>query len=182
MKTATALLAAAALVPLSARAQPSAAEKYFHGLSLVDQDGRAVDLYEDVMKDQVVVINSFFTGCQGSCPLMAATFAYLQKRFEGSAVRLISISADPARDTPAKLKAYAAKVGARSGWTFLTGSPAQVNLALARLGQYAERPDAHSNVIIAGNLRTGLWKKALGMAKREEIAAVIQSVVEDRER
>jgi protein SCO1 len=178
MKIAT--LLAAVVLPFAAHAQPAAAEKYFHGLSLVDQDGRAVDLYEDVMKGQVVVINSFFTGCKGSCPLMASTFAYLEKRFEGSGVRLISISADPARDTPEKLKAYAAKVGAKGGWTFLTGTPAQVNLALARLGQYAERPDAHSNVIIAGNLRTGLWKKALGMAKREEIAAIIQSVVEDR--
>jgi len=180
MKTAFALLLFA--VPVAARAQPSAAAaKYFQGLALVDQDGRTVDLYQDVMKGHVVVINSFFTACQGSCPLLASTFAYLQKHFEASPeLRLISITADPAHDTPAKLKAYAEKLGAKGRWTFLTGTQAQVNAALSRLGQYAERPDAHGNVIIAGNLDTGLWKKALGLAKREEIAAVVQSVIDDQ--
>lgn len=182
MKTAAAFLVLAAF-PLAARAQSEAAGKYFQGLTLVDQDGRTVDLYEDVMKDHVVVINSFFTGCRGSCPVMSGTLAHVQKRFEGEsgkALRLISISADPETDTPEKLKAYAARVGAKDGWRFLTGTRAQVDAALTRLGQYAERPDAHANVMIVGNLRTGLWKKALGLAKREEVAAVVQSVLEDR--
>jgi protein SCO1/2 len=182
VKTAAALLVLAAL-PLSAGAQQEAAGKYFQGLTLVDQDGRAVDLYEDVMKGHVVVINSFFTECKGSCPVMAGTLGHLQKRFEGElgqTLRLISISADPERDTPEKLKAYAARMGAKGGWTFLTGTRAQVDAALTRLGQYAARPDAHTNVMIVGNLRTGLWKKAMGLAKREEIASVVQSVLEDR--
>jgi cytochrome oxidase Cu insertion factor (SCO1/SenC/PrrC family) len=170
--------------PAQAQAQAPAAQagaaRYFQGLALVDQDGRAVDLYQDEMKDRVVVINSFFTSCQGICPLTTGTLAYLQKRFEENReLQLISISADPARDTPAKLKAYAAKLGAKDRWAFLTGSRAQVDAALSKLGQYAERPDAHGNLIIVGNLRTGLWKKALGLAKREEIGDVVQSVLED---
>jgi protein SCO1/2 len=181
---AAAILLLTTLPPLAARAQPDAAAgKYFQGLTLVDQDGRAVDLYEDVMKDRVVVINSFFTACKGSCPVMAGTFTSLQKRFAGEAgkaLRLISISADPENDTPQKLKAYAARVGAKEGWTFLTGSRAQVDAALSKLGQYAARPDAHANVVIVGNLRTGLWKKAMGLARSAEVAAVVQSVLEDR--
>ncbi len=184
MRTTLALALALAALPLAASAQPAAAaEKYFRGLKLVDQDGRTVDLYDDLMKDRVVVINSFFTACQGSCPLLAALFSHLQARFGTSGekgLRLISITADPEHDTPEKLKAYAAKVGAKDGWTLLTGSREQVDAALSRLGQYAARPDAHSNVIVAGNLRTGLWKKALGLAKREEVANVVQSVIEDR--
>lgn len=180
MKAVAATLVAI-LLALPARADPSvAAESYFRGLSLVDQEGRTIDLYEDLMKDHVVVLNSFFTVCQGSCPLMAATFGYLQKRFDAQSLRLISISADPTRDTPAALKAYAEKVGAKDHWRFLTGTKAQVDRVLARLGQHAERPDAHSNLMIVGNVRTGLWKKALGLAKRDEIAAIVESVLDDR--
>lgn len=171
----------AALVPLTAHADPgSAAERYFAGLALIDQDGKPVDLYEDVMKGHVVVIHSFFTECKGSCPLMAGTFAYLQRRFANPSLRLISISADPEHDTPPRLKEYGKRLGAEARWVFLTGTREQVDRALSRIGQYAERPDAHSNLIIIANLHTGLWKKAMGLAARAEIAAIVQGVLDDK--
>lgn len=44
-------------------------------------------------------------------------------------VRLISISVDPARDTPAALKEFASHYGApTSQWSFLTGTPDTVHL------------------------------------------------------
>ena len=169
----------AAVLPLAARAQSEAAGKYFHGLRLVNQEGRTIDLYDDVLKDRVVVINTFFTTCEGSCPIMAGNFARLQKELGDERLQLVSISADPLTDTPAKLKEYAARMHASARWTFLTGQKEQVDAALRKLGQYAETPSAHSNIIIIGNLRTGLWKKAFGLAKPEEIAAIVKSVLDD---
>ena len=48
----------------------SAAEKYFSDVELINQDGQKMRFYSDVLKDKVVVINTFFTTCTGACPAM----------------------------------------------------------------------------------------------------------------
>ena len=62
--------------------------------------------------------------------MIAQTFRHVQDRVGdrlGRDVSLVSITVDPKTDTPAALKSYAEKVKAKPGWTFLTGSPQQVN-------------------------------------------------------
>lgn len=163
-------------------AGPQGPATYLQGLSLVDQDGRRVELYNDVIKGHVVVVHSFFASCQGSCPVMTGHLSALQARFAaqlGHALRFVSITVDPRRDTPQRLRAYAAQMQARSGWFFLTGSPDEVNAALSKLGQVATSPEAHTNVMIVGNEPTGLWKKVFGLARAEAIGDVVQSVLDD---
>lgn len=160
----------------------SAGDHYLARLSLVDQNGRRVDLYEDLIWNHTIVLNSFFASCTGSCPVMGRTFLHLQKKLGdrvGADVILVSITVDPETDTPEKLKAYAERIGAKRGWYFLTGTRAEVDAALRKLGQYAENREEHKNIIIAGNDRTGLWKKALAIAPSEEIWKVVASVVDD---
>ncbi|HVR41456.1 MAG TPA: SCO family protein [Thermoanaerobaculia bacterium] len=154
---------------------------YFKGITLTDQDGRRVDLYKDLMRGHTVVINSFFADCHGSCPVMASTFAKLQKQIgERNDVTLISISVDPEHDTPPRLKEYAKQMGARAGWTFLTGSREEVDRALAKIGQPAKTREDHMNVFIVGNVRTGLWKKVFGLAKPEDVVEAVMGVINDR--
>lgn len=167
----------------TAAAGNSPAETYFKDIQLVDQDGRKVRLYEDLMADRTVVINSIFTTCHGSCPVMSGNFAALQARFGerlAQDFRIISISVDP-EDTPAKLKSFAQKFSARPGWVFLTGDRAEVERALRKLGQFVEDKSDHSNVVLIGNDRTGLWKKAFGLARSEDLIQVVQSVLDDRQ-
>jgi len=92
---------------------------------------------------------------------------------------LVSITVDPKNDTSAKLKSYASGAKAVAGRYFLTGSKEQVDAALKRIGQYAESPEQHTNVMIVGNEKTGLWKKAFGLAKPEEIVEIVRSVLDD---
>ena len=163
--------------------EQSAAQKYFTDVELTDQDGKKLRLYSDVLKGRVVIINSFFTSCRESCPMMAATFAKLQDRLGerlGKDVFLVSISVDPTNDTPAKLKDFAASFKALPGWLLLTGSKDNVEFALKKLGLPAENRDAHSNLFIIGNEPTGLWKKALGLASPVEIIKIVESVLNDR--
>jgi len=165
-------------------AQPSPAQKYFTDVVLVNQDGREMRLYSDLLKGRIVIINAFFTTCQGSCPVMARTFALIQDRLGdrlGRDVFLISVTVDPATDTPAKLKEYAERFKAKPGWHLLTGKKENVDAALYKLGQYVENKDSHLSIMIVGNEPTGLWKKAFGLAKPEEIIKVIESVLNDRE-
>lgn len=165
------------------RQAESPAAHYFGALPLVDQNGRTVDLYRDLLHGRTVVINAFFADCKGSCPVMANAYRAMQKRFAdrlGRDLALISITVDPANDTPPKLKSVARQLEAKDGWYFLSGSPEQVHAALRRLGLDAEQRDGHSNLFLIGNDRTGLWKKALGIAKIDEVLDVVASVVDDK--
>jgi protein SCO1 len=93
---------------------------------------------------------------------------------------MLSLTSDPTADTPAKLKDYAARLGARPGWYLLSGEPANVRLALRKLGHAAETKEAHPNVLILGNERTGLWKKVFALAASDELVRLVRGVLEDR--
>jgi protein SCO1 len=158
------------------------AETYFAGVTLVDQDGRTVDLYRDFVEDRVVVMHSFFASCPGSCPVTMTTLKALQTRLGprlGRDVHVVSITVDPDRDTPRALKRYAERIDAGSGWRFLTGSHAQVDVALKRIGQAVDDADAHTDIIVAGNMRTGLWKKIHGLAESADVVDLIMDVADD---
>src|SRR6185503_18939342 len=76
-------------------------------IELLDQDGRKIHFYTDLGKGHTVAINFIFTTCTTICPPLGATFARVQKELGdrmGRDVRLISITVDPATDTPERLK------------------------------------------------------------------------------
>ena len=158
------------------------AASYFRDLKLVDQDGKTVDLYKDLMDGKIVVINSFFATCHGSCPILSAAMNNIEKTFGSETAKklsLVSITVDPENDTPAKLKEYAKQLKAAPNWRFLTGTKAQVDAALGKLGMAVANREAHQNLIIVGNIPTGLWKKVLGIAKADDVIKAVRGVVED---
>jgi protein SCO1 len=129
---------------------------------LTDQDGREVRLLSDVVADKVVVVSFVFTSCTDSCPMVSHTFSQLQDKLGGmleSRVRLVSLTVDPARDTPSKLKAYSAQHGARPGWLWLTGSSVNVTEALKGFGVYSANFENHPGVVMIGNGRSGKWTR-----------------------
>ena len=162
---------------------PSAAEKYFSDVELINQDGEKMRFYSDVLKNKVVIINAFFSTCTSVCPPMSRNLEKIQDALGdrlGKDVFLVSISVDPETDTPTRLKEYSRRFHARTGWTFLTGKKENVDWALYKLGQYVETKGDHSTVIIIGNEPKGLWKKALGLAKSEELIRIVEDVINDR--
>lgn len=169
--------------PLNTTQDQSPAQKYFTDVVLVNQDGEKMRFYSSLLKDKVVIINAFFATCQGSCLPMNRNLEKVQEALGdrvGKDVNMISISVDPAMDTPTVLKEYAKKLHARRGWYFLTGDKQNVDFALYKLGEYVENKQDHLNIIIIGNERTGLWKKAFGLAKPEELIKVVESVLNDQ--
>ena len=87
---------------------------------LVDETGKAVNLAS--MKGSVTVYDFIFTSCTGTCPIMTNNMRELTAKIDKEApVRFVSISVDPARDTPAVLAEYARRHRNDPRWTFLTG-------------------------------------------------------------
>ena len=171
-------------IPVAAQ-QPeqSPAEKYFTDTVLINQDGEKMRLYSDLLKGKTIIINSFFATCKGSCLPLTRNLEKVQQALGnrlGEDAYIISISVDPSVDTPAALKAYAKKLNARPGWYFMTGDKENVDFALKKLGQFVDNKENHMNIFIIGNERTGLWKKAFGLAKIEELMKVVDSVLNDQ--
>lgn len=169
--------------PVAAPHVLSPAAKYFTDVELINQDGQKLRFYSDVLKDKVVVVNTFFTTCTSVCPPMNRNLEKIQEALGerlGKEAFLVSISVDPETDTPLRLKEYARRFHARPGWIFLTGKKENVDQALYKLGQYVEKKDDHSTIIIIGNESTGLWKKALGMAKPDELMKVVEDVIKNQ--
>jgi protein SCO1/2 len=167
----------------AATAEPSPAENYFTNVELVNQHGERLRLYADLLQGKFVVINSFFSTCKGSCPVMMSSFSRIQQHFAdrvGKDLSLISITVDPQTDTPQVLAALADQWKAKPGWQFLTSDKASVEKALHKLGLRVENKESHSNIFIIGNEATGLWKKARGLSKPEEVIPLIEEVLKDK--
>lgn len=96
---------------------------------LVDQTGKAVD--ESVLKGKWSVVFFGFTYCPDVCPgtLQALTAATDQLGPKADKVRLVFISVDPERDTPAKVRAWMEAQQPPAGTLGLTGSVEQSNAA-----------------------------------------------------
>ena len=158
------------------------AQRYFTDTVLINQDGQRMRFYTDLLKDKTVIIDTFFATCQASCLPMNRNLAQIQEGLGdrlGKDVHILSISVDPTVDTPTLLKAYARKLNAKPGWYFLTGDKESIEFILKKLGLFVDDKNDHLNIFIIGNNRTGLWKKAFGLAKSEELMKVVESVVND---
>lgn len=89
--------------------------------SLTDQNGKPAGL--NGLKGKIWVADFMFTSCKTICPMLTKNMGALYKEHAGdNDLRFVSITVDPGTDTPAVLKAYAAKHEATSGqWLFLSG-------------------------------------------------------------
>ncbi|SHF88913.1 Cytochrome oxidase Cu insertion factor, SCO1/SenC/PrrC family [Loktanella atrilutea] len=165
--TAAALLAATALLTALATrgdAAPKRDAGYFTNLPLVTQDGEMVALYDDLIKDRIVVFNFIYTDCNDLCSFTTARMAqiadWLGDRV-GRDIFLYSISLDPANDTPEKLRAFAAGFGidTDAGWTFLTGDPADIDVIRFKLGERGDTKYDHRSDMLIGNDRLDFWRR-----------------------
>ncbi len=169
---------AAPVVEDEARIVP-AADVMVPDEELVDQDGHPVRIRE-LFADHVVAVNFVFTTCTTICSPMSAIFGRLQNGLGPAMerkVRLVSISLDPATDTPEKLREYADRFDRRAGWTFLTGSPDRVARVLRGLGGQAFVREGHRPLTLIGSMTERRWQRVHGIATPDRLAAWIQPLV-----
>ncbi|WP_103019826.1 SCO family protein [Salinibacter altiplanensis] len=127
------------------------------GLTLTTQAGEPIRMSD--YRGQALALTFIYTRCPlpTYCPLMSKQFAALQptlRKQYGQDVQLLSISFDPAYDTPQVLREYAAKYTDRlDTWTFATGDSTQVQRATELFGVSARKTAEDE---ITHNLTTAL--------------------------
>ena len=90
--------------------------------SLIDERGEPFS--DAALRGHVTLVSFLFTRCDTICPVTTMKMARLQERtFDaGARIKLVSLSVDPAYDTPARLAEYAQRYHADPArWRFVTG-------------------------------------------------------------
>ncbi|HEY3497973.1 MAG TPA: SCO family protein [Polyangiaceae bacterium] len=127
---------------LALRAEESVATRpaYFPAPEFAFRDQHGKRVTRQTLAGRVWIANFVYTTCTSVCPSLTAKFAMLARKLSSPALRFVSFSVDPARDTPEALLAYAERF--RPGddrWLLLATDPAGL-AALARGLRVAVEP------------------------------------------
>jgi len=109
---------------------------------LLDQAGNAAPLLE-LEPGRAALVSFVYLSCPDACPTATATFAALDAKLAerpalAPRVELVTVSFDPARDTPEKMAALERALAPRGRWRFLTARSAEaIEPVLVDFGQDA---------------------------------------------
>lgn len=144
----------------------------FADVPVVNQFGSRFRFHRDFVGGRMLVINTMYTECRGSCPTTNQTLKKLRKELSpalGQDLAFLSLSLDPATDRPDVLRDYARRYGAGTAskdlcpWHFLTGEKADLDALRKSLGMYDLNPkvDAdvsrHESTLLFGNCDRDRW-------------------------
>ena len=110
--------------------------------ALLAPDGARAPLLE-LGPGEVAFVSFVYLSCPDACPLATAVLQRLDQALSerpelAARVALVTVSFDPARDTPEAMARHAAALAPRGRWRFLTAaSPAELAPLLADFGQDA---------------------------------------------
>lgn len=154
---------------------------YFPDLVLRTQDDERVRLYTDLLAGKTVLVHFFYgDGRDGLCPAVTANLVQLQRLLGercGRDVFMYSFTLAP--EAPARLRAYRASYPITAGWTFLTGSAADLALCRARFGvadpdpALDREPARHVNLVLLGNEPHERW---LGLPALSSPGALLEQL------
>jgi protein SCO1 len=135
------------------------------------QGGKLLNFDTAVDDSRPVLLNFVYTTCTGICLPMSQVFAATQERLGPAAdqVQMISVSIDPAQDTPARLAEYAGRFAAGPQWRFDTGSQEAIDAIQRAFNVY--RPDkmSHTPVTFVRPLGSRQWVRLDGFASPEQL-------------
>lgn len=101
---------------------------------LVNQNGDPVTFPDD-FAGQALVVGYIYTQCPDICPMVTANMRQLRDKIGAPEdVAFVTITFDPQRDTPERLRSYREAYGLEdTDWQFLTGDPDTISNLMDRV-------------------------------------------------
>jgi cytochrome c peroxidase len=126
---------------------------------VLNEEGRSVRLH-DLYGDKVVLLSFIYSSCSdiNGCPLATAVLSRIKKRLDSDPqladnLRLLSLSFDPAHDTPQVMKLYGRSFASgRSEWQFLTTESVQALEPLLKDYNQSVIPEYNEKGEITGSI------------------------------
>jgi protein SCO1/2 len=126
-----------------ARAERLAVIQKAPDFTLATQDNKQLKFSD--LKGKVRIVSFVFTTCNGTCPATTHRMGQVQSELKtrgllkDDRIRLLTITLDPARDTPEAFRRYAKLYDADpASWTFLTGPAEDVAKVHAAWGMWVK--------------------------------------------
>lgn len=163
---------------------PAGTPVRFADVTLTDRQEHPVRLKDDLVADKIVVMGFIYTSCTTVCPVISAIMQKVQTQLGervGAQVQLVSISVDPLRDTPARLREYSLRYRPGPGWAWLTGSVQAVTDTLKGLGTWSADFTDHQPVIMVGDGRSAQWTSFYGFTDPAVLVAKVEALSAARE-
>ena len=157
--------------------------------TLTDSSGE--DFGSADLRGKIWVADFIFASCTAMCPMLSTEMARVRDKLADEPLfedlRFVSISVDPANDTPEVLAEYAGRWDADpANWRFLTGdrdaiwdlSKEGFRLAVGEAPKGSKEPLFHSDrfVLVDGDGNIRGYYEALDPAGREKLLADVRSV------
>ncbi|RIJ10253.1 SCO family protein [Pseudomonas sp. 91RF] len=151
----------------------------FVDVPLLDQNGKTVHLEQDLVHNKIVVMSFIYTSCTTVCPVVSSIMGKVQKQLGsrvGGEVQLVSISIDPQRDDPKRLRDYARSFQRGPGWSWLTGSSQSINATLKGLGSFSGDFKNHQPLILVGDGNSRHWMRYYGFTDPALLAKEVEKL------
>jgi len=145
-------------------------------VELVNQDGETGRFVSDMIGDNLAAVTFTFTHCTTICPILDGIFKRLQNEIAdelGQDTVLLTVSVDPTRDIPERLKQHAGKLQAKPGWSFLTGEQQTVTGLLKSLEVFAPNLLDHPPTVFVVDGRREVWTRLSGFPKPDKIVEIL---------
>lgn len=159
---------------LDSSLQTEAVQLKLPDIEVRDQSGTKRRFMTDLVKGRSVAVNFIFTSCTSICSPLTANFKAMQTELERARaqnVHLISVSVDPLGDTPQELRKFARQFNADGpGWSFVTGSRANIDAILKAFGITPGDPNDHTPIAFLGHAPSGRWTRASGLGDPRQLA------------
>ena len=140
-------------------------------ITLINQEGKQVQLPKYLNTEKFVVLEFIFATCTTICPILTANFTSLQTELgkDINNVRMVSISIDPEHDTPAILKKYLEKFNAQPGWDFLTGRLEDITQIMKAFNAHVSDKMGHRPLIFLHAPGQKKWVRLDGLMSGETL-------------
>jgi cytochrome oxidase Cu insertion factor (SCO1/SenC/PrrC family) len=154
------------------------------------QEARQGALSNKDLAGRVWIGATLFTHCPTICPTITMAMAELQEQFKDDEdFRLVSVTVDPARDTPEVLQKFAGGYGAEKGrWFFVRhpqreeiGKFVKTTLFLPYNDMEPLEHSRHISLIDRDGTVRGMWD-GTDRAEVEKLAAAIRALLDAKKR
>ena len=154
------------------------------GFTLLNQHGESVDLRRDIIGDRIAVVDFVYTSCTTVCPVVSTIFSQVQERLGDlleKDVALVTLTVDPARDTPHRLMSYSKNFQPGPNWSWLTGEKRIMDKVLTDLGAYTPLYEDHPAMVLIGDENNSEWYRLYGFPAPDKIESRVREMLAHRQ-